>query len=284
MSPEQFTGQPLDARSDIYSLAVMAYEMLTGVLPFDAKTAFEWATLHMTAAPKAIEATPNGAALPESMRSAIMRALAKNKEQRFGSITEFLERFEGKTAASAAEIAQKKGTAGMPNPAQAAAQLGGAYGQPARAPMGSGPEIPGSVPGMAAAAPAQAAAAPAPAPAYGAPAGSEPLKGKTQIGEPLAFPSGGTNNGPPLAAPVAAQAAAPYAAPPPPANNPYGAPPAQAVIPAAGPGRSDTRSGSGGGGGNRGLIIGVLGVVAVASIGLVAWGAGAFGSVPLCFR
>ena len=263
MSPEQFTGQPLDARSDIYSLAVMAYEMLTGVLPFDAKTAFEWATLHMTAAPKAIEATPNGAALPESMRSAIMRALAKNKEQRFNNITEFLDRFEGKTAASAAEIAQKKGTAGMPNPAQAA-QLGGVYGQPARAPMGSGPEIPGSVPGMAAA----------------APAGSEPLKGKTQIGEPLAFPSGGTSNGPPLAAPVAAQAAAPYAAPPPPANNPYGAPPApaQAVIPAAGPGRGDTRSGSGGGGGNRGLIIGVLGVVAVASIGLVAWGAGAFGS------
>ena len=271
MSPEQFTGQPLDARSDIYSLAVMAYEMLTGVLPFDATTAFEWATLHMTAAPKAIEAMPNGAALPESMRGAIMRSLSKNKEQRFASITDFLDRFEGKVGASAEESAQRKptaqepparaGTAGMANaPAQ-----GPAYGQPARAPH---PNLGGDVAPSAPAIPVAAAAAMA------QPAGSEPLKGKTQIGEPLAFPTGGTNNGPPMASPAPVQAAAPYAAP---ANNPYAAspPPAQAVIPAG----RDTRSGSGGSGGsNRGLLIGVLGVVAVASIGLVAWGAGAFGS------
>ena len=215
MSPEQFTGQPLDARSDIYSLAVMAYEMLTGVLPFDAKTAFEWATLHMTAAPKAIEAMPNGAALPESMRGAIMRALSKNKEQRFATINAFLDRFEGKVGASAEESAQKQATAGHQEPPARAGtagmanapvqQAGPAYGQPARAPQAAfGADLAPSAPAIPVAVAAAAALA--------EPAGSEPLKGKTQIGEPLAFPSGGTSNGPPMASPAPVQAAAPYAA------------------------------------------------------------------------
>jgi eukaryotic-like serine/threonine-protein kinase len=267
MSPEQFTGQPLDARSDIYSLAVMAYEMLTGVLPFDAKTAWEWATLHMTAAPKAIEATPNGAALPESMRAAIMRALAKNKEHRFASITEFEERFSGKAGASPEELAQGKSTAG-------------------HAALASEPAQRAATAGMANAAP-PVAAAPAPAQAAAEPRAGEPLKGKTQMGEPLAFPqgagggfgpspsppaygqAGGTANAPPMAAPAyapPAQAAPAYA--PPPANYAQ-----QASVPAHhGP------SSAGGGRGGRGLILGVAGVVGLLSIVLVAWGAGAFDS------
>ena len=60
MSPEQFTGQPIDARSDIYSLGVMAYEMLTGKLPFKADTAWEWATQHMTQPPIPIESLAEG--------------------------------------------------------------------------------------------------------------------------------------------------------------------------------------------------------------------------------
>ena len=39
MSPEQFTGKDIDARSDIYSIAVIAYEMLAGHLPFSASDA-----------------------------------------------------------------------------------------------------------------------------------------------------------------------------------------------------------------------------------------------------
>ena len=67
----------------------MIYELLTGKLPFDAGSAWEWATLHMTAAPKAIEAQPNGALLPESMRGAIMKALAKDKKGRYPSAGAF---------------------------------------------------------------------------------------------------------------------------------------------------------------------------------------------------
>ncbi|MBX3186429.1 MAG: serine/threonine protein kinase [Labilithrix sp.] len=270
MSPEQFTGEALDARSDIYSLAVMAYEMLTGQLPFDAKTAWEWATLHMTAAPKAIEATPNGAALPESMRGAIMRALSKSRDQRFASITEFHQRFAGVAAASAGEIAQKQPTRTDSPPRAATADMPGAppptaaprdFGAP---PLGS--PAPGSVPGV----PAAAVVAPVAA------AADEPAKGKTMLGEPMAFPPGafggpadpppayapppGTANAPP--GPPVAQAAAPYGAQP-----SYGQPPMHRAP-------SNDRSG----GGNKGLILGVAGGVAVLSIVAIAWGAGAFNS------
>jgi serine/threonine-protein kinase len=102
MSPEQFTGEALDARSDIYSLAVMAYEMLTGTLPFYAQTASDWARLLLAVEPKAIETASNGSALPESMRSAIVRALAKLPEQRFGTMNEFIECFAGRASAVSA--------------------------------------------------------------------------------------------------------------------------------------------------------------------------------------
>jgi serine/threonine protein kinase len=322
MSPEQFTGQPLDARSDIYSLAVMAYEMLTGTLPFDAKTAFEWATLHMTAAPKAIEATPNGAALPESMRGAIMRALAKNKEQRFATIGEFYERFSGKADVSAEETAQKQATSHhksldpQPSPMRDA---------PSSSPQMHGASAPAHAPAMApafdvaaaAAAPfAQAAAnaqayapmgnhnpyadAPTPPPAAPAAAMREPLKGKTQMGEPLAFPPDaspaagmgmggggygpspappmyapqGTGNAPPMMNAPPAQAMNPYAA----SNNAY-APQqnAPANVPSYNASRANAaNANSGGGGSNKGLILGVAGIVGLLSIALVAWGAGAF--------
>lgn len=91
MSPEQFTGKQLDARSDVYSLAVVTYEMLTGRLPFEADTPWEWATQHMTARPFPFEATPIGNHVPEKMRSAIMRALSKDREHRQQNVREFFE-------------------------------------------------------------------------------------------------------------------------------------------------------------------------------------------------
>ncbi len=95
MSPEQFTGKPIELRSDIYSLAVMAYEMLTGKLPFRADTAWEWATQHMTQPPIPIETMAEGMRAPESMRAAIQRGLAKAPEDRFASVKEFGEAFLG---------------------------------------------------------------------------------------------------------------------------------------------------------------------------------------------
>src|SRR5262245_21982481 len=93
MSPEQFTGQPVDMRTDVYALGVMAYEMLSGKLPWEANTAWEWASRHMTEPPTPLERQPLGANIPDKMRTAIARSLAKNKDERFASVREFYEAF-----------------------------------------------------------------------------------------------------------------------------------------------------------------------------------------------
>ncbi len=90
MSPEQLTGAGLDRRSDIYSLGVMTYEMLTGTLPFNATTPWQWATEHMTAQPFPIEQRPTGYGVPKSMREVVMRSLAKNPADRPASALEFV--------------------------------------------------------------------------------------------------------------------------------------------------------------------------------------------------
>jgi len=94
MSPEQFTGQELDRRSDIYSLGIMAYEMLTQQLPFNAQTPWQWATEHMTAQPFPMDQLPSGHGVPRSMRDAVMRALSKNPDDRPATAGAFLAELE----------------------------------------------------------------------------------------------------------------------------------------------------------------------------------------------
>jgi eukaryotic-like serine/threonine-protein kinase len=152
MSPEQFTGQPIDARSDIYSLGVMAYEMLSGRLPFQANTAWEWATQHMTQPPIPLESV-EGMRAPEGMRSAVRRALAKAPNERFQTVREFGNAFaSASTAAVTAAVAVQGGAgrartemgapldvaaafAGAGSGGAPAAQLPQAYGAPGYAPQ-----------------------------------------------------------------------------------------------------------------------------------------------------
>jgi eukaryotic-like serine/threonine-protein kinase len=89
MSPEQFTGKHLDARSDVYSLGIMAYEMFTGQLPFQADTPWQWATHHMTSQPRSFDEIPNGNRIQEPLRRAVLKALSKDPQERQSSAGQF---------------------------------------------------------------------------------------------------------------------------------------------------------------------------------------------------
>jgi serine/threonine-protein kinase len=82
MSPEQLMGAQLDGRSDLYALGIMAYEMLTGRLPFDAKTPGEMITAHLKTMPPPPSTLVPG--IPPAMDQIVLRLLAKARDQRFG--------------------------------------------------------------------------------------------------------------------------------------------------------------------------------------------------------
>lgn len=98
MSPEQIRGREIDGRSDVYSLGIVFFEMVTGRKPYNANTPIELSMQHLhDPIPKARQSVRD---LPHEVDQVISKAIAKNPEDRFPSMAAFaqaLEKLSGTT-------------------------------------------------------------------------------------------------------------------------------------------------------------------------------------------
>lgn len=89
MSPEQLRGKPLDARTDVYSLTLMAYEMLTGKLPFEGRTQQEMMIARLRNDPIGLRQRRAGMDFPEVMELVLLKGMSRNPDDRYTSTLDF---------------------------------------------------------------------------------------------------------------------------------------------------------------------------------------------------
>jgi formylglycine-generating enzyme required for sulfatase activity len=112
MSPEQCRGEDLDPRSDVYSLGVILYQLLTGRVPFDGESPIAVVLKHNTERPRPLRAyRPD---MPPEIEGVVLRALAKKKEDRQETAIQLAQEFEAALDASGIQPGPMAATLGEP--------------------------------------------------------------------------------------------------------------------------------------------------------------------------
>jgi serine/threonine-protein kinase len=127
MSPEQCRdSSDVDLRSDIYSLAIMIYEMLAGVPPFVSRSATEMLVMQMTADPPPLrQHVPD---VPDYVEQTVMRGLAKDREVRYGSVDYLVGALHGTYPALTAQGSSASTVADGDAPAKGSSHSTSGYG------------------------------------------------------------------------------------------------------------------------------------------------------------